>query len=73
MVTDGLLRGSGYMLAFMISTFTDLIVRVGASFIFAGGLGFASVCVSFPVGWVLGAVASLIFYLSGRWKSKSKV
>ncbi len=72
-VTDGLLRGSGYMLAFMISTFTDLIVRVGVSFIFAGGLGFASVCVSFPVGWVLGAVASLIFYLSGRWKSKSKV
>lgn len=72
-VTDGLLRGSGYMLAFMISTFTDLIVRVGVSFIFADSLGFLSVCLSFPVGWIVGALVSMGFYLSGKWKNKVKV
>ena len=72
-VTDGLLRGSGYMLAFMVSTFTDLIVRVAMSFILAKPLGFVSVCISFPAGWVLGALASMAFYLSGKWKTKSKV
>ena len=72
-ITDGLLRGSGYMTAFMISTFTDLIVRVGVSFAFAHWLGFTAVCLSFPVGWALGAVVSMAFFLSGKWKTKSKV
>ncbi|MCI8458311.1 MAG: MATE family efflux transporter [Clostridia bacterium] len=72
-ITDGLLRGSGYMSAFMISTFTDLIVRVGVSFALAGQMGFTAVCVSFPVGWALGALVSMGFYLSGKWKNKSQV
>lgn len=72
-VTDGLLRGTGFMSAFMTSTFTDLIVRVGMSFAFARSLGFLSVCISFPVGWVIGALVSMCFYLSGKWKNKAKV
>ncbi|MCI8412838.1 MAG: MATE family efflux transporter [Clostridia bacterium] len=72
-VTDGLLRGSGFMSAFMISTFTDLIVRVGFSFLFAHWWGFTSVCISFPVGWLIGALVSMIFYLSGKWKYAIKV
>lgn len=72
-ITDGLLRGSGYMLAFMASTFTDLIVRVAVSFIFAKALGFTSVCMSFPIGWVIGALVSMAFFLSGKWKNKAKV
>ncbi len=72
-ITDGLLRGSGFMSAFMISTFTDLIVRVGFSFLFAHWWGFTSVCISFPVGWLIGALVSMIFYLSGKWKYAIKV
>ncbi|MCI8595634.1 MAG: MATE family efflux transporter [Clostridia bacterium] len=72
-ITDGLLRGSGFMSAFMISTFTDLVIRVVVSFAFAPLLGFTAVCLSFPVGWVLGALVSMGFYLSGKWKNKVKV
>lgn len=72
-ITDGVLRGSGYMLAFMCSTFTDLIVRVGVSFALAPWLGFTAVCLSFPIGWAVGALVGMGFYLSGKWKTKSKV
>lgn len=72
-ITDGLLRGAGYMFGFMVSTFTDLIVRVGVSFALAPLCGFTAVCISFPVGWILGALASMAFYLSGKWKNKAKV
>ena len=72
-ITDGLLRGSGYMAAFMASTFTDLIVRVAVSFALSPWLHFTAVCVSFPIGWILGALVSMIFYMSGKWKTKSKV
>lgn len=72
-ITDGLLRGSGFMSAFMISTFTDLVIRVVVSFAFAPLLGFTAVCLSFPVGWILGALVSMGFYLSGKWKNKANV
>lgn len=72
-VTDGLLRGAGYMTGFMISTFADLIVRVGVSLIFAGSLGFTAICISFPIGWIVGCAISLFFYFSGKWKNKVKV
>lgn len=72
-ITDGLLRGAGFMLAFMISTFTDLIVRVGISFALAHVMGFGAVCLSFPIGWIVGAFVGMGFYLSGKWKTKAKV
>ncbi len=72
-ITDGLLRGSGYMLAFMTSTLTDLVVRVAVSFIFAPSMNFMSICLSFPVGWAIGALVSMGFFLSGKWKNKAKV
>lgn len=72
-VTDGVLRGAGAMTTFMISTFTDLIVRVAVSYILAPFMGFTSICLSFPIGWVLGGGVSLAFYLSGKWKNKAKV
>lgn len=72
-VVDGVLRGAGDMTAFMISTFSDLVVRVAVSFILAPSLGFFGICLSYPIGWVLGMVVSVIFYASGRWKNKKKV
>ena len=70
---DGVLRGSGDMLAFMVSTFSDLVIRVALSFILAPFIGFFGVCLSFPIGWVCGVAFSLGFFLRGKWKTKVKV
>ncbi len=70
---DGVLRGSGDMLAFMISTFSDLVIRVALSYILAPFIGFLGVCLSYPIGWVCGVAFSLGFFLRGKWKTKVKV
>lgn len=63
LMVDGILRGSSDMLAFMIDTFTDLILRVCLAFIFSDILGSAlGIWAAWPVGWVLGTVLALIFY-----------
>lgn len=60
---DGILRGSGKMGQFMIGTFLDLGLRVCLSFLFSYLFGSIGIWWSWPVGWVLGCVASLIFYI----------
>lgn len=70
---DGVLRGAGDMTAFMITTFLDLIIRVGLSFALAPSMGFAGICLSYPIGWVIGVAASAVLYKKGKWKKKLKV
>lgn len=70
---DGVLRGAGDMASFMISTFSDLVLRVALSFILAPYMGFMGICLSYPIGWVGGMIVSLAFYLRGKWKTKIKV
>ncbi|MBQ9765332.1 MAG: MATE family efflux transporter [Lachnospiraceae bacterium] len=84
LVADGVLRGCGAMAQFMIATFTDLILRVVLAYIFAGPMGgfFAGlgedfdasmgIWMSWPVGWSIGALLSVIFYKQGKWK-KAKI
>ena len=67
-VNDGVLRGAGNMKAFMISTFSDLILRVALSYILVPFMGFGGICWSYPIGWVLGILISGTVYLRGRWK-----
>lgn len=59
LVSDGVLRGSGSMKEFMVATFSDLILRVVLSFVFAGFLGVTGVWLSWPVGWAVGSALSL--------------
>lgn len=68
---DGVLRGAGAMGAFMVATFSDLILRVALSYLFAGWWDEFGIWMSWPVGWVIGAAASLAFVLSGVWKKKN--
>lgn len=71
LICDGVLKGSKAMLLFMISTFTDLVARVVLSFIFFSTWGYSGIFASWPVGWILGAVLSGAFYLTGIWKKKT--
>lgn len=63
LVTDGVLRGSSKMGLFMVSTFSDLIIRVVLSFILAPSMGRMGVWTSWPIGWVIGAALSVLFYI----------
>lgn len=72
LMSDGVLRGAGAMGCFMVTTFTDLILRVILAYVFsvAMGMGEAGIWKSWPYGWSISAILSIIFYLSGKWKPK---
>lgn len=74
LVLDGVLRGAGMMVPFMIGTFTDLILRVALAFVFSGtALQETGIWCAWPVGWTIATVLSLLFYRSGPWKAARPV
>ena len=65
LVADGILRGAGLMRQFMIATFTDLILRVALAFLLSNTvLGSTGIWCAWPIGWVVAAVLSVLFYRS---------
>lgn len=71
MISDGVLKGAGKMNYFMISTFTDLILRVLIAFLLSKTmLGATGIWLSWPLGWVMGSVLSVSFVKTGCWKDK---
>ena len=72
-VIDGILRGASLMKQFMTSTFIDLIIRVVLSILLARtDLGYVGIWCSWPVGWSVAAILSVIFYLKAPWKKKEQ-
>ena len=67
-ITDAVLRGSGDMMPFMVSTFSDLILRVALAFILSSVFGPVGIWLSWPMGWAAGTLISYAFYRSGHWK-----
>lgn len=69
LVADGILRGAGIMTKFMISTFTDLILRVVLAIVLSGtALGATGIWCAWPVGWTIATGMSIFFYRQGPWK-----
>lgn len=63
LVSDGVLRGTGYMNQFMTGTFTDLILRVVLAIAFSKTvLGATGIWCAWPVGWSVATVISLCFF-----------
>lgn len=63
LVADGILRGASKMTAFMIATFTDLILRVVLALVFSDILkSAAGIWCAWPVGWTIAMVISVVFY-----------
>lgn len=74
LVADGILRGSGMMNRFMISTFTDLILRVTlASMLSKTVLGSVGIWCAWPIGWTVASVLSVLFYCKGPWMKQVPV
>jgi len=61
LVADGVLRGEGKMVKFMVSTFSDLILRVVLAKVFSSVWGTIGIWWAWPVGWGVGTVISLAF------------
>lgn len=59
---DGILRGCGYMGRFMITTLSDLFVRVSLAIVLAGQFGANGIWAAFPLGWVVGTGCAVAFY-----------
>ncbi|HON69713.1 MAG: MATE family efflux transporter [Tenuifilum sp.] len=73
---NGLLRGAGAAVVPMYITLLSLwIVRIPLAYLLSKtfGMNEAGVWWSIPIGWLMGAVASTIYYRYGSWKNKSVV
>ena len=73
LVSDGVLRGSGLMTQFMIATFTDLVLRIVFAFILSPGMGYRGIWSAWPVGWIVGAALSIVFFTSAQRKAARAV
>lgn len=62
LVCDGILRGTGTMKLFMVATFTDLVLRVVLAFVFSPIWGYQGIWWSWPIGWTVANILSVIFY-----------
>ena len=65
LTADGILRGAGQMRNFMISTFTDLILRVALAEILVTQAGYLGIWCAWPIGWTTGMILSVLFYRKG--------
>ncbi|MGN1118855.1 MAG: MATE family efflux transporter [Oscillospiraceae bacterium] len=61
LTADGVLRGAGLVKQFMITTFSDLILRVVFAFILCPIFGAKGIWLSWPGGWVIAMLISLGF------------
>ncbi len=67
LTVDGLMRGASAVKYFMISTFSDLLLRVVLAYILTPYFGALGIWMSWPVGWVISAVLAVSFYIRGVW------
>lgn len=71
LTADGVLRGLSKMGFFMAATFTDLLLRVGLSFVLSKPFADTGIWLSWPIGWGVATIMSVTFYfVSVRKKSK---
>lgn len=71
LVSDSILRGAGYVKAFMISTFSDLILRVVLSYALVGFFGEFGIWFAWVIGWIVSTAIAISFYASKKWATKA--
>ncbi len=71
LVSDGVLHGVAAVKLFMITTFTDLIIRVVLAFVLPMEFGYKGIWMSWPFGWTTAMIISVIFYFTSIKKAKA--
>ena len=67
LTADGLMRGAAAVKYFMISTFSDLLLRVVLAYLLTPRFGSTGIWMSWPVGWMISTVIVMSFYLRDKW------
>lgn len=62
LMTDGIIRGSGAMIYFVIATIPDLILRIGFALMLSPRFGSMGIWMAWPFGWIAATVLTIIFY-----------
>jgi putative MATE family efflux protein len=71
-VINAVMRGSGDTLIPMFITLIALwVVRVPTSYFLADRVGVTGIWWAIPLGWGTGLTLAFLYYLTGRWKTKS--
>ncbi len=71
---NGLLRGAGdTLIPMFITLFALWVIRIPISWVLAERFGPQGIWWGIPIAWSIGAVFSYLYYLTGRWKTKSVI
>ena len=62
LMTDGIIRGSGAMIYFVIATIPDLILRIGFALMLSPRFGSTGIWMAWPFGWIAATVLTIIIY-----------
>ncbi len=70
----GLMRGAGATMVPMIVTLVMLwVIRVPLSVFLSSQMGVNGIWWALPVSWIIGFLATWLYYLSGKWKDKGVI
>jgi len=69
--TNGVLRGSGDVRAFLGVTVISLGSRILFAYLLSSMFGYMGIVFAIPIGWIAGDVLAVLRYRSGVWKSKA--
>ncbi len=72
-ITDGVLRGSGDVLVYMIANLINLTIRVSVAKICSPIYGIQVIWYAVPMGWLANFILSFCWYRTGHWKRKALV
>lgn len=71
---NGLLRGAGdTWIPMLISFFSLWLFRIPLAYFFSQHFGERGIWWAIPIAWTIGAVVSIYYYKSGKWKDKAVV
>jgi putative MATE family efflux protein len=71
-ILNGALRGAGEAFVPMVGSLISMwLARVPAAYILARYFGGSNLYFSYPIGWFMGIIIVIVYYLKGPWKRKA--
>lgn len=62
LMTDGVIRGSGAMVYFVLATIPDLILRIAFAYLLTPRFGSRGIWMAWPFGWFAASGLTILFY-----------
>lgn len=72
LMADGIIRGAGAMMYFIIATIPDLILRIGFALVLSPHFGSTGIWMAWPFGWIVATVLTIIFYRKVKFQGLAR-